>query len=88
MITSYFNPNEISKECLKIINAGSNPVIYTSSNNLNVMIPPIGLKDKDEYTNYEIGNELGYVGRYRGCPVYATNSVGNLWVIVPQFKEK
>ena len=88
MITTYFNPDEVSKECLRIVTEGGSPVIYTPSYNLHKMIPPIGLTKNDDYTNYQIGEEEGYVGKFRGCPVYATNSVGNLWVIVPQYKER
>ena len=92
MITTHFDPNEISKECLKIIKRGGQPVIYTALYNLQKMesFPFKSINDDDDdydYISPSADEEAGYVGRFRGCPVYATKSVGNLWVVVPQYKE-
>ena len=88
MIATYLNPDEVIKERDKIIAQGKKPVLYTAPYNLCKMIPFPGILDNDEFTEEVMGEDEGYAGRYLGCSVYITRTVGNLWVIVPQYEEK
>ena len=90
MVTTYFNPADIAYACNEIRAESTEdiePILYISRRNARKLfdyafsIIPNNHIDIDEIKDY------GYIGKYKGCSVYITNTVGDLWVIVPKYKE-
>ena len=90
MITTFFNKADLEYACSLIRRKGEEPILYTSMENAAELVSTTLFENWDNDTNidqkaYE-GND-GFIGTYYGCYVYATDEVGDLWVIVPRCKE-
>lgn len=89
MITTYFNPADIVYACNEIRNENVEPVMYCSSELAAKLLPITGMEAPSAVGYYNGGvNVDGYIGKYKGMPVYVTETVGDLFVIVPQYKEE
>jgi hypothetical protein len=89
MITTYFNPADIVYAYNEIRNKNVEPVMYCSSELAAKLLPVAGMEVPSTVGYYNGGvNVNGYIGKYKGMPVYVTETVGNLFVIVPQYKEE
>lgn len=93
MITTYFNQADIDHACNLIRTKGEEPIIYTSQRMVGEMIPilldPL-FTPKSPTSNTIIEDEYnkGFIGHFYGAKVYVTDEVGDLYVIVPQYKEE
>ena len=89
MITTYFNPADIVYACNEIRNENVEPVMYCSSKLAAKLLPITGMEVPSTVGYYNDGvNMDGHIGKYKGMPVYVTEAVGDLFVIVPQYKEE
>ena len=80
MVTTYFNPTDVECVCSLMRRHNEEPIIYTSMSNANQLMIA-------EIRNNEFSPQLGMAGKYKGIPIYVTDTVGDLWVIVPKYKE-
>ena len=89
MITTYFNPADIIYACNEIRANGEQPILYCSSKHATNLIPFVDMQISSTVncpgTKVNVG---GYIGYFKGLPVYVTEEVGDLIVIVPQYKEE
>jgi len=88
MVTTFLNKANLEYACSLMRKKGEEPILYTSIKNVAKLVVPF--ENWDNYTNidqkaYEENN--GFIGTYYGCYVYVTDAVGDLWVIVPRYKE-
>lgn len=89
MITTYFNPADIVYACNEIRNENVEPVMYCSSERAAKLLSIVGMEVPSTVGYYNNGVNIdGYIGKYKGMPVYVTDAVGDLFVIVPQYKEE
>lgn len=93
MITTYFNAADIDHACNIIRAKGEEPIIYTSQRMAREMIqilldPSFTLKSSTSDTIIENEYNKGYIGYFYGAKVYVTDEVGDLYVIVPRYKEE
>ena len=93
MITTYFNPADIDHACNLIRAKGEEPIIYASQRMaiemINVIFDPLFVaKSSNSDTIIEDEYNKGFIGKYMGAKVYVTDEVGDLYVIVPQYKEE
>ena len=88
MIITYFNKADIDHACNLIRVKGEEPIIYTSQRMAGEMIP-ILLDPLSSTSDIIIEDEYnkGFIGYFYGATVYVTDEVGDLYVIVPQYKE-
>ena len=85
MITTFFNTADIVYACSQIQAKEQQPIIYMSERQAKELTPIAGLP-RPEGNNIYARNE-GLSGKYYGIPVYVTDQVGDMIVIVPQYKE-
>ena len=93
MITTYFNKADIDHACNLIRIKGEEPIIYTSQRMAEEMVriildPLFTLKSPTSDTIIEDEYNEGFIGYFYGAKVYVTDEVGDLYVIVPQYKEE
>lgn len=86
MITTQFNPFVVNYACKEIRVKGKEPIIYVSINNIKHLIN--NMMPTTITYNINENNNCGYVGKYKGTPVYVTDEVDDYYVIVPQYKEE
>ena len=72
---------DINEECRKLQAKNQKPIIYISANNLHTLTYP-------QYCSTPILNTEGYAGTLWGVPVYVTDEVLDLIIIVPQLTEE
>ena len=87
MITTYFNPADILYGCREVYEEGAEPIIYVSKHNAKKIMESAFSKYLDTKIDLKDIKDKGYIGKYKGYLVYVTNTVGDLWVIVPKYKE-
>ena len=89
MVTTYFNKADIAYACAEIRANGEEPIIYASPENIGLFITtmPWADWDNDLVSEQAAQENKGFVGVFKGVYVYATNTVGDLLVIVPRYKE-
>lgn len=93
MITTYFNRADIKRACNLIRAKREEPIIYTSQRMAGEMMqilldPLFTLKSSTSDTIIEDEYNKGIIGYFYGTKVYVTDEVGDLYVIVPQYKEE
>lgn len=89
MITTYFNQADIIYAYNEIRANGEQPILYCSSKRAADLIPFAGMQISSTVGYSGTGvNVDGYIGYFKGLPVYVTEEVGDLIVIVPQYKEE
>lgn len=81
MILTQPFPKDINEECRKLQAKNQKPIIYISHDNLYRLTYP-------QYCSTPILNIEGYAGTLCGVPVYVTDEVLDLIVIVPQLMEE
>ena len=87
MITTYFNPADIVYACNEIRANNEQPIIYTSKQNAIKFIDYLFIPAKAD-TLDEDDYDKGFIGKYKGALLYITDTVGDCYVIVPQYKEE
>lgn len=85
MVTTYFSPADILYSCREVYEEGGEPIIYVSKRNAEKLMKEAFNKFPD--TNLTNMRDEKYIGNYKGTPVYVTQTVGDLFVIVPRLKE-
>lgn len=83
MITTYYNEADIDHAIQEIWADGHVPIMYTSEKNVNdlVLRHAIDTITSDDAKIMYTGDS--FCGKDRGCYIYKTNKVGDLYVIVP-----
>ena len=85
MITTFYNRADIDHAIQEIWADGHVPIMYTSEKNVNKLASSVMIggdcdfKDSDKLLF--TGDE--FVGKDKGCYIYKTDKVGDLYVIVP-----
>ena len=89
MVTTYYNQADIEYACAMIRRKGEEPIIYASRDNIADQLSLIDISDMNNDLNIDQKsyNGDGFIGVIRGNYVYATDAVGDLWVVVPRCKE-
>lgn len=91
MVTTFFNKADFEYACSLIRKKGEEPILYTSIKNTAKLASIIPFENQDNDTNIDqqaYEENIGFIGTYYGCYVYVTDAVGDLWVIVPRYKEE
>lgn len=89
MVTTFFSKADLAYACAEIRRKGEEPIIYASRDNIANYLSLIDISemDNDLSIDQKSYDSDGFIGVIKGYYVYATDAVGDLWVVVPRCKE-
>lgn len=90
MVTTFLKKTDLKHACSLMRRKGEEPILYTSIKNAAKLASIFPFENWNNDTNIDqkaYKENKGFIGTYYGCYVYVTDTVGDLWVIVPRCKE-